>query len=80
MYPQILLRRLSYETMLMLIGSTTTKQGLRIKARLDKNYYASGEKISNLSMSQIKIIPHPVNPSWNYTIGGNAKKRKSTRL
>ena len=71
---------ISYETMLMLIGSTTTKQGLRIKARLDKHYYPSGEKISNLSMSQIKIIAHPLNPTWNYTIGSNAKKRKSTRL
>lgn len=71
---------ISYETMLMLIGATTTSTGLRIKARLDKNFYPSGETISNVAMGKIKLIPHDVNPLWNYTIGRNSRPQRLTQL
>jgi len=34
----------SYETIIKLIGSTKTKKGLRVEARLDERDYETGEK------------------------------------
>ena len=37
----------SYETIIKLIGSTKTKRGLRVEARLDEREYETGKKISD---------------------------------
>jgi hypothetical protein len=58
----------SYEIVLKLIGSTTTKTGLKIKAVLDKNKYEKGIKISDDEMGEINITYGKVNPKWNYKI------------
>lgn len=58
----------SYEAIINLIGSTTTKKGLRIKPKLDKRRYKTGKKISNEEFSLIKIINNRTLPKWNYTI------------
>jgi hypothetical protein len=51
-----------------LIGSTTTEAGLSIKARLDKNTYETGIKVSDEEMAQINITKHKFHGDWNYTI------------
>jgi hypothetical protein len=70
----------SYETVVKLIGSTTTRKGLRVKAKLDKRKYQTGEKITDKEMEKLNIEYHDVNPQWNYTIKPrktkNNKKRK----
>jgi Rhodopirellula transposase DDE domain len=58
----------SFETVVKMISATTTKQGLRIKAVLDKSRYATGTKISNELMNQLNIKPHKQNPEWNYSL------------
>ena len=58
----------SYETVVNLISSTTTKQGLKIKADLDKNEYQVGKKISDDKMSKLKITYDSTLPNWNYTV------------
>jgi len=58
----------SYETIVNLIGATTTKTGLKVKAKLDKRNYTKGKKISNKEMEQLNISHHKKNPKWNYTI------------
>jgi len=58
----------SYETVVKLIGSTTTKTGLKIKAKLDRRKYALGKEITKAQMQSIKIKPHKVQPDLNYTI------------
>jgi len=58
----------TYATVINLIGATTTKGGLRISARLDKNIYEIGEKISDDEMANIRMQPHETHPIWNYTI------------
>lgn len=58
----------SYETVVNLIGSTTTKKGLRVKAKLDKQKYEKGKKISDKEMEKLNIEYDKVNPQWNYTI------------
>jgi len=58
----------NYESVVKLIGSTTTKKGLKIKARLDKKVYQKGIKIDDDLFGEIKIRFHKKFPSWNYTI------------
>ena len=58
----------SYEAIINLIGSTTTKKGLKIKAKLDKRKYKKGKKISDEDFSMIKILKNRALPKWNYTI------------
>jgi transposase len=58
----------SYETVVNLIGTTTTRTGLRVKARLDRRQYQSGVKVPKKEMEQLRIIPHGTLPRWNYTI------------
>ena len=58
----------SYETIINLIGSTTTKNGLKIKARLDKKEYKSGKKIFDEDFSKINFIKNKTLPKWNYSI------------
>jgi hypothetical protein len=60
----------SYETVVKLIGSTTTRQGLRIKARLDAKAYATNVQISDEQMQSVHLEPHKTHPQWNYTIIG----------
>ena len=58
----------SYETIIKLIGSTKTKKGLKIEARLDERDYKTGIKILDEDMSQLKISLHELYPNWNYSI------------
>ena len=60
----------SYQTVVNLIGSTTTQQGLRIKARLDAKAYATKVQISDEQMQSVRLEPHKTHPQWNYTITG----------
>jgi hypothetical protein len=61
----------SHEVMVNLIGSTTTKGGLNVKARLSKKKYETGIKISNDDFARIKIKPKRFHGDWNYTISSN---------
>jgi len=51
-----------------LIGSTTTKQGLKIKAVLDERAYEAGIKVSKAELAQVKLVPADFHGEWNYTI------------
>ncbi len=68
---------ISYETVVNLIGSTRTKTGLRVKAKLDRKFYATGEKISDEQMEEVNIRPHPTHPKWNYTISPTRRRQRS---
>lgn len=65
---------ISYEMVLNLIGSTRTKTGLRVKARLDRKVYETGKKISDEQMEEVNIKPHRTYPKWNYTISLTKQK------
>ncbi|MCH8813465.1 MAG: ISAzo13 family transposase [Gemmatimonadetes bacterium] len=58
----------SLATVVSLIGSTTTKRGLRVRSEIDKTAYAKGVKISDRQMANIKLEPHTFHGDWNYTI------------
>lgn len=58
----------SYEAVIQLIGNTTTKTGLKIKAKLDKRKYIKGKKISDEEFESINLVKNRVLPKWNYSI------------
>ena len=58
----------SYETIIKLIGSTKTKKGLEIQARLDERDYEKGRKIADEDMERLKIRLHELYPKWNYSL------------
>jgi transposase len=58
----------SVESIVSLIGSTTTTAGLRIKSALDKNHYDKAIRVSDEELAAIHIKPHRFHGDWNYTI------------
>jgi hypothetical protein len=67
----------SYETILELIGATTTNTGLTVTASRDTGSYPTGEKISGKDMRQLektRITRHDWHPDWNYTIHAADKR------
>lgn len=58
----------SIETIVNLIGSTKTKQGLMIKTAVDTNEYAKGIKISDSDMKTLSVERNTFHGEWNYTI------------
>lgn len=58
----------SHEVVVHLIGSTKTRSGLRVKARLDKKIYPTKVKISDEEMKNLNLLPHKFHGDWNYTV------------
>ena len=58
----------SYETVIALIGGTSTRSGLKVKAVLDTSDYQTGIKVSASAMEEINLKAHATHPEWNYTI------------
>lgn len=58
----------TYETVINLIGATTTKKGLKVKAELDTSNYEKGTKISDKDMNSLNIKYDKIKPQWNYVI------------
>ena len=64
-------------TIVNLIGSTKTKEGLRIRCELDTNHYPKGIKVSDAQMEKVKLKKHEFHGDWNYTIyPGKSKSKK----
>lgn len=59
------------QTVVNLIASTTTKAGLTVKVRLDKNTYQRGIKVSPDELRTLALRPHKFHGEWNYTIKPN---------
>jgi hypothetical protein len=51
-----------------LIANTTTRSGLTIQARLDKNSYEYGITVSNEEFAAINLKRHTFHGDWNYTV------------
>lgn len=59
---------LSREVVVNLIGSTTTRSGLKVRAALDQNTYPTKQKVSDEEMAAIKIKREEFHGEWNYLI------------
>jgi hypothetical protein len=51
-----------------LIGKTKTRTGLRVKAELDANQYATGIKVTDEELASVRIRKAKFHGNWNYTI------------
>ncbi len=58
----------SRQVVVKLIGSTTTQQGLKIKAAVDTGTYPSGVKVTDEQMKSVRLKPDKFHGDWNYAI------------
>ena len=58
----------NYESVINLIGATTTRGGLRVKAVLDRGTYPKGLKVDDAVLRDVDLHPHKLHPHWNYTV------------
>lgn len=58
----------NFESVVKLISATTTKNGLKIKAKLDSKKYKKGIQITNDEFEEINLKFSNKFPKWNYTI------------
>jgi hypothetical protein len=59
---------ISHEVIVNLIGSTTTRSGLTVRAQLDTNIYPKGIKIPDETFAAINIERDAFHGEWNYRI------------
>ena len=62
------------QTVIDLIGSTTTEQGLKVKCVLDEREYPTGIKVQDEDYERIDIERIDPMPDWNYIIRGYKDK------
>ncbi len=58
----------SLEVIVNLIANTTTKKGLTIQAKADKNQYEKGLKVDDEALEKINLIKKEFRGDWNYKI------------
>jgi DDE family transposase len=64
----------TYEVIVNLIASTTTKTGLTVRAALDPRRYETGIAVSAAELAQLRIVPARFHGDWNYSITPRHKK------
>ena len=58
----------SHQVVVDLIGATTTRQGLRVRAEIDTGTYPTSIKVSDAQLASVSLMPHQFHGEWNYTI------------
>jgi Rhodopirellula transposase DDE domain len=59
---------ISHEVIVQLIGSTTTKTGLTIRAEINTDRYATGRKVPDQDVADLRIRRDAFHGEWNDTI------------
>jgi hypothetical protein len=58
----------SHELIVKLIGDTTTTTGLKVRAALDTDRYASGIKVTDKELNAVRIKRDDFHGEWNYSV------------
>jgi hypothetical protein len=58
----------TYEVIVNLIASVTTKTGLTVRAALDTRQYETGIKVSDEELHHLNVAPAKFHGDWNYSI------------
>ena len=58
----------TYETVVNLIGNTTTRAGLVVRASVDRRSYPTGKKVSPKDIRELNIERDRFHGDWNYVI------------
>lgn len=73
----------SHEVVVDLIGATTTRTGLKVRAERDKGIYPKGVKVTDADLEAVPLTGHAFHGEWNYTIAGTPlrprRKRTTTK-
>ncbi len=57
-----------HQTIVSLIGATTTKKGLTVRSEIDPGIYPTGIKIHPRTVRALPITRDEFHPEWNYTV------------
>jgi DDE family transposase len=60
--------RVSHEVIVELIGATTTRSGLKVRAALDNGAYPLGVRVSDRELAAVPLRRHDWHGEWNYTV------------
>ena len=63
----------TFKIVVSLIGNTTTRAGLVVRAALDQRKYPTGKKVSKKEMSELNMERDNFHGDWNYVIRPHAK-------
>ena len=58
----------SFQTALHYIRTTKTSSGLRVRARLVRKKYGTGERVLQADMDALSLSRAKTSPAWNYTL------------
>ena len=58
----------TFEAIVDLTGSTRTTAGLRVKARLDKRKYPTGEAVTQAEIDALSLHRNKFHGDWNYEL------------
>ncbi|MDO8691885.1 MAG: ISAzo13 family transposase [Dehalococcoidia bacterium] len=58
----------NHEVVVNLIGATTTRTGLRVRAKLDTNQYPAGSKVSDGDIETLYLQRDAFHGEWNYSL------------
>lgn len=58
----------SYETIVQLIGSTTSTTGLTVRCELDQATYEKGVRVSDEELDAVQVERWEFHGEWNYTV------------
>src|SRR3954453_20154903 len=67
----------SYQTIISLIGATTTENGLTVWCEHDQATYQKGTKVTDQEMAEINIVRAEFHGEWNYTIKPNNRSERA---
>ncbi len=65
----------TYETIVSLIGNTTNRGGLVVRARLDRRRYQTGKRVSDKELRELSIERDDFHGDWNYVIKPREQQR-----
>ena len=69
----------SHEVVVDLIGATTTRSGLTVRAERDPGVYPKGIKVTDAELAAVPREAHRFHGEWNYTINGTSLKSRSRK-
>lgn len=66
---------LSRATVVTLIASTTTRQGLTVRATLDERSSETGQQVTDAELAALKLKPETFHGAWNYRLLPRTRSR-----
>jgi hypothetical protein len=55
----------SHQVLVELIGATTTRTGLRVRAELDRDRDPLGVRVDDAALAAVPLVPHGFHGEWN---------------